>query len=69
MKTISATEFKRNFGKYSLLAQHEEIVVVNKGKIMFRTVPPRAQALKEFQALLNSLPADATIGVEPTERD
>lgn len=68
MKTITATEFKRNFGRYAVLAQHEELVVMKKGKVMFKTFPPKAEAVKEFESLLNILPHDATIGVDPNER-
>lgn len=68
MKTVNITEFKRNFGKYADMAQREELVVTKRGRAMFKTVPPKADALLEFESLLNILPADASIGVHPNER-
>ncbi len=68
MKTITATEFKRNFGKYALLAKHEELEIVKKGEVLFHTVPPKAPILATFESLLGILPADASIGVDPDER-
>ncbi|MBE6127316.1 MAG: type II toxin-antitoxin system Phd/YefM family antitoxin [Erysipelotrichaceae bacterium] len=68
MKKITVTEFRRNFSKYTRLAQAEELVVTRRGKTIYQTYPGRRIALDEFKSLLGSLPADATIGVDPCER-
>lgn len=39
MCTITATEFKTNFGKYAKLAQKERIEVTSHGKVIFVIVP------------------------------
>ncbi len=68
MKTVDVTEFERNFDKYADMAQREELVVTKRKEVLFKTVLPKADALLEFESLLNILPADASIGVHPNER-
>jgi len=68
MCTITATELKRNFGKYALLAQKEEIVVTSFGKFIFKMVPASCEKIKVAESLIGILPKDASIGVDPNER-
>lgn len=58
MCTITATEFKTNFGKYLKIAQKEPIIVTHHGSIVFSTVP-RNKTLKErFHEFVGKLPKD-----------
>ncbi|MCQ2742567.1 MAG: type II toxin-antitoxin system Phd/YefM family antitoxin [Bacilli bacterium] len=68
MCTITATELKRNFGKYALLAEKEEIVVTKRGKEVFSLMPTKIKRYQEAMSLIGILPADAKIGVDPDER-
>ena len=68
MCTITATEFKRNFGKYTDLGQKEEIEVTMHGKVIFTIVPQKIKAYKTFMSFVGRLPEDATIGEDPDER-
>ena len=69
MCTITTTEFKNNFGKYIELGQKETIKVVKRGKVIFTIVPERESLIAEAKSYFNLLPADATIGIDPNERD
>ena len=68
MCTITATELKRNFGKYNELAQKEEIIVTSHGKAIYTITPMRQKIYKEAMSLVGFLPKDATIGIDPDER-
>lgn len=48
MCTITATEFKTNFGKYLALASKEEIAITKNGKIIATMTPPKHDALEDF---------------------
>ena len=52
MCTITATELKKNLGKYMLLGQTEEIEVTNRGKVVFYITPERYKLLKEFDEMV-----------------
>ena len=47
MCTITATEFKRNFGKYVIKGQVEKIQVTHRGKLIFTIVPEKERLLDE----------------------
>ena len=59
MCTITATEFKRNFGKYVLLGQTERIEVTHRGKAIFTIIPEKEKLLAEWESLFGSLPKEA----------
>ena len=59
MRTITATEFKENFGKYAKLGQTEEIKVTLRGKPVFRIVAEEQRLRKEWDSLFGSLPKEA----------
>ena len=59
MCTITATEFKRNFGKYVLLGQNEEIQVTHRGKIIFSIVPQKQKLLNQWETIFGVLPKEA----------
>ena len=59
MCEITASEFKRNFGKYMELGQKEEIIVTHRGKEIFTIVPRKAKLMKRWESFFGILPADA----------
>ena len=59
MCTVTATEFKRQFGKYIEIGQKEEIQVTLRGKIIFTIVPERQKLMKELESLFDTLPEEA----------
>lgn len=48
MCTITATEFKTNFGKYLALASKEEIAITKNGKVIATMNPPKNDPLEHF---------------------
>ena len=68
MCTITSTEFKKNFGKYSKMAEKEEIIVTNHGKEIYILQPMRVKKVKDMESIFGLLPEDATIGEDPNER-
>lgn len=56
MCTITATEFKTNFGKYAKLGQKETIQVTNHGKVIFEINPPRDSLIRRAESLIGCLP-------------
>ena len=69
MSIITTTEFKNNFGKYIALGQKEIIKVIKRGRVIFTIVPEKDALLEEAKSYFDLLPADATIGNDPNERD
>mgnify|MGYP003327852559 CR=1 FL=1 len=61
MCTITATEFKTNFGKYLKLGQTEPIQVTSRGKVVFETVPPKEALARRAEKLIGILPKDTPI--------
>ena len=59
MCEITATELKRNFGKYVELGQKEEIVVTHRGKEIFTIVPKKIELLNRWESYFGILPAEA----------
>ncbi len=50
MTTITATEFKQNFGKYLVLAQSEDIEITKNGKTAARLTSAQARrSTKDFE--------------------
>ena len=60
MCTVTATEFKRNFGKYLKIAQEEKINVTFRGKIVFVTSPSKEKRLMDMESIFNVLPSDVS---------
>lgn len=57
---ITATELKKNFGRYlTLVEQHEDVLITRNGKVIAKLVNPRDGAVKSISGLLvGRLPAD-----------
>jgi prevent-host-death family protein len=60
MCTVTATEFKRNFGKYLKIAQEEKINVTFRGKTVFVTSPSKEKRLMDMESIFNVLPSDVS---------
>ena len=58
MCTITATEFKTNFGKYAKLGQEESIQVTSRGKVIFEITPAKEALIRRSEALIGILPKD-----------
>ena len=56
--TITATEFKTNFGKYLELVSSEDIFITRNGKIIAKVVNPQISAVDSLRGLLKDAPAD-----------
>ena len=59
MCTITATELKKNLGKYMILGQTEEIEVTNRGKVVFYITPERIKLMDKLESLFGCLPREA----------
>lgn len=68
MCIITATEFKKHFGKYSELAKNEEIIVTSFGKAIFKLIPANSGKVSMAKSLIGILPTNATIGEDENER-
>ena len=68
MCTITATEFRNNFGKYNAIAQKEMVVVTSRGKEIYTIVPQKIKDLNTFMSFVGRLPKNASIGEDPNER-
>ena len=61
MRIITATELKRNFGKYMKLGQKEVIVVTKRGKEIFTIVPKATSDLaRRWESYFGVLPVNAS---------
>lgn len=61
MCTITATEFKTNFGKYLKIAKTEPITVTHRGEVVFETVPKKVAILRRMEEFIGTLPPDIDI--------
>ena len=59
MCTITATELKKNLGKYMVLGQTEEIEVTNRGKVVFYITPERIKLINRVEKMFGTLPREA----------
>lgn len=59
MCTITATELKKNLGKYMIMGQSEEIEVTNRGKVVFYITPKRMKLMRDLESLFGCLPREA----------
>ncbi len=59
MCTITATELKKNLGKYMVLGQKEIIEVTNRGKTVFYITPEKVQLMADLESLFGCLPREA----------
>ncbi len=58
MCTITATEFKTNFGKYIKLGQKESLRITSHGKVIMETFPEHIAAMFKFYELKAKCPSN-----------
>ncbi len=56
--TVTATEFKTNFGKYLELVSKEDIFITRNGKIIAKIVNPQVSAVDSIRGILAGAPKD-----------
>lgn len=66
--SITATEFKMNFGKYLLMAATEDIFITRNGKTVARLTAPYQNKLDTVNALFGSVPDTMTLEEARKER-
>ncbi|WP_434311473.1 type II toxin-antitoxin system Phd/YefM family antitoxin [Hominifimenecus sp. rT4P-3] len=66
--TVTATEFKTNFGKYLELIAKEDIFITRNGKIIAKVVNPRISAVDSLRGMLKDVPLDIDIDSLREER-
>ena len=58
---ITATEFKKNLGKYLELGETQEILIMKNGRVRTRLVPVSIDVKEALDSLCGILPADADL--------
>ena len=56
--TITATEFKKNFGKYLAMVSEEDIYITKNGKCVAKLSDPNADRLGALDALVGAAKID-----------
>ena len=65
---ITATELKRNLGKYLLLAATEDVYITKNGKVVAKLSNPQQDRADIAKPLFGILPADMTLEEAKEER-
>lgn len=66
--TVTATEFKTNFGKYLELIAHEDIFITRNGKTIAKVVNPQISAVDSLRGMLKDVPDDVDLDSLREER-
>ncbi|MGN0607021.1 MAG: type II toxin-antitoxin system Phd/YefM family antitoxin [Oscillospiraceae bacterium] len=66
--SITATEFKMNFGKYLMLAETEDIYITKNGKVVAKLTNPNQDRVDIANSLFGILPEDITVEEARDER-
>lgn len=66
--SITATEFKMNFGKYLLMAATEDIFITKNGKTVAKLTAPYQNKLDTVNSLFGSIPDTMTLEEAKEER-
>ncbi|HVJ49274.1 type II toxin-antitoxin system prevent-host-death family antitoxin [Desulfitobacterium sp.] len=65
---ITATEFKKNIGKYLTLASEEEIIITKNGKGIAKLTQVNEDKVEVAKSLFGILPCDASLEQAREER-
>ncbi|MCF6093279.1 type II toxin-antitoxin system Phd/YefM family antitoxin [Microaerobacter geothermalis] len=65
---ITATEFKKNIGKYLMLAEDEDIFITKNGKSIAKLTSITKDKVNTAKSLFGILPADASLEEAREER-
>lgn len=66
--SITATELKKNLGKYLLLSAKEDIYITKNGKIVAKLTNPHQNRVDMAKSLFGILPQDASLEDAKEER-
>lgn len=66
--SVTATEFKMNFGKYLVLAETEDIYITKNGKVVAKLTNPNQDRVDIANSLFGILPADISVEDARNER-
>lgn len=62
--TVTATEFKTNFGKYLAMAAQQDIFIMKNGKTVAKLTNPAVDKVAVLDSLVGILPSDAEVDVK-----
>lgn len=65
---ITATELKRNLGKYLQLAAKEDIFITRSGKVIARLSNPQRDRIDIAKSLFGIIPSDVTLAETKEDR-
>ena len=66
--SITATEFKKNLGKYLLLAETIDIFITHNGKVVAKLTNPNQDRVNMAESLFGILSDDRTLEESKKER-
>ena len=66
--SITATEFKTNFGKYLLMAATEDIYITKNGRTVAKLTAPYQNKIDTVNSLFGSVPDTMTLEEAKKER-
>lgn len=66
--SITATELKRNLGKYLMLSAHEDIYITKNGRVIAKLTNPNQNRVNTARSLFGILPEDASLEDTKAER-
>ena len=66
--SITATEFKKNLGKYLLLAETVDIFITRNGKVVAKLTKPNQDRVNRAESLFGILSDDRTLEESKKER-
>ncbi|MBD5461795.1 MAG: type II toxin-antitoxin system prevent-host-death family antitoxin [Lachnospiraceae bacterium] len=66
--SVTATEFKMNFGKYLLMAATEDVYITRNGKTVAKLTAPYQNKLDTVNSLFGSIPDTMTLEEAKEER-
>ncbi len=66
--SITATEFKKNLGKYLLLAETIDIFITRNGKVVAKLTNPNQDRVNRAESLFGILSDDRTLEESKKER-
>lgn len=66
--SITATEFKKNMGKYLDLSEHEDIYISRNGKVVAKLTNPNKNRLEMADSIIGIIPDTMTLEEAKNER-
>ena len=66
--SITATEFKKNLGKYLLLAETVDIFITRNGKVVAKLTNPNQDRVNRAESLFGIISDDRTLEESKKER-